>query len=200
MAQQSSTNPDATPTGGNVSVATIIAALQALGLVVANEDFVLVPQTNTTTNSSAPAPPPTTPSVSATSSSPAVTCPHVCPTCQALELEEVEAASSSASTSTAAGGSSTVTNPVDVPASSNVGTRSCTGQGTPTANYRPAADIWYAVIVGREVGVVQGWGNVEALVNGVSGSRFRRGRSGTHQEAVELFEQALEDGAVKIRA
>ncbi|KAG6819304.1 hypothetical protein H0H93_013167 [Arthromyces matolae] len=188
--QQQPPSANSQPIGASsVSVATIIAALQALGLVVPNnEDFVVVPGTA----GAAPAPPP------ATSSTPPVTCPHVCATCQTLEEAQVEAASSSSTTAddSPTPNDAVANDPPTVVASTSAGP---SANVAATASYRPAADIWYAVIVGRKVGVVQGWVNVEALVNGVSGSRFRRGRSGTHQEAAALFEQALEDGAVEIR-
>ncbi|KAG6849502.1 hypothetical protein H0H93_007958 [Arthromyces matolae] len=56
---------------------------------------------------------------------------------------------------------------------------------------------WYAVTVGRNVGVFCGWNNVGPLVNGVSG--FCVQRYPTRQDAIDAFEEAEEAGLVQLK-
>ncbi|RXW21097.1 hypothetical protein EST38_g4769 [Candolleomyces aberdarensis] len=70
----------------------------------------------------------------------------------------------------------------------------CCGVRTAALN---SDDSWYAVTIGREVGVFQGWTNVQPLVSGVSGGAQKKYR--TQQEAEQVFQQALDAGKVCIK-
>ncbi|KAG6807392.1 hypothetical protein H0H92_007767 [Tricholoma furcatifolium] len=58
-------------------------------------------------------------------------------------------------------------------------------------------DAWYIVTVGREVGVFQGWMNVQPLILGVSGGGCKRYPS--KAAALAAFEAAVDLGLVEIR-
>ncbi|KAF5385257.1 hypothetical protein D9615_001457 [Tricholomella constricta] len=56
---------------------------------------------------------------------------------------------------------------------------------------------WYAVVIGRAVGVFQGWPTVDPLVKGVSGFRCKQYIS--YEDALAAFEEARSLGLVAIR-
>ncbi|KAF5383671.1 hypothetical protein D9615_003851 [Tricholomella constricta] len=56
---------------------------------------------------------------------------------------------------------------------------------------------WYAVVIGRAVGVFQGWPTVDPLVKGVSGFRCKQYIS--YEDALAAFEEARRLGLVAVR-
>ncbi|KAF6764605.1 hypothetical protein DFP72DRAFT_1059572 [Ephemerocybe angulata] len=63
---------------------------------------------------------------------------------------------------------------------------------------RPAKDTWYVVTVGRQVGVFQGWHQVQPLVSTVPGACYRKYPS--REQADAAYQQARAQGNVHIVA
>ncbi|KAF8055890.1 hypothetical protein FPV67DRAFT_1667888 [Lyophyllum atratum] len=191
-----------TPNGGNsgITVAQVLSALQHLGISVSNGDgalpFALATAESSVAeagNGAAPtsaapdsghsagptvaagtAVPPPSPTVPKSEGikgiKGTISCPHICRVCLA-EYKAARAATSSAAASTSA------------------------SVGGDASTLFAAPDSYYAVVVGRSVGVYKGWATVKPLVTGVSGWVAKR--CNTRSDAEEFFEEALDHGLVE---
>ncbi|KAG5635683.1 hypothetical protein H0H81_010421 [Sphagnurus paluster] len=124
----------------------------------------------------------------------AILCPHVCTRCKAAAAAITAAAPSrtSTSTSTAADAALSTVAPAAISAVAPSAV-ACTVAPVAVA---PAADAWYIVTVGRNVGVFRG-NNVQPLVSGVSG--FYCKCFASYEAATIAFAEADSLGLVEIK-
>ncbi|KAG6839444.1 hypothetical protein C0991_002506 [Blastosporella zonata] len=198
----------------------VIIALQALGLVGPTNIGGSVPSPSTAAVETAtvPASPTTnnTPAViksehtmenePATTCSltprPAIICPHVCALCTEQAL--VDPPANNPATTTPFSKADTTTNQLTADVSATAIQPAAPVTAPPTIMFHaPAAnshlanmDSWYAGTVGRNIGVFQGWINVQPLVSGVSGGSCKKYK--TYAAARTAFNKAEAHGCTQI--
>ncbi|KAG6876207.1 hypothetical protein C0992_000487 [Termitomyces sp. T32_za158] len=205
------TNVTSTP----ISVAQLVAALQQLGITISTDTDTTTELKLATSNTSSAAGN-TDNGVAGQGAGqqtiPEGNIPHVCSVCAASGTPSPNTGSNTVSTVAPANASAASSNAglrrhsTAIPTNINQGTlanpTNVASTANPAINIAPAgsvasSDAWYAVTIGRSVGVFCGWHNVGPLVHGISGFCCKHYK--TRDAALAAFNDALNKGLVEVK-